>query len=1191
MQAQSTIFDATAACRKSFVECQTFQVLAKAEWAENRLADFNLWASGIGASTRNRASLDARLALRPDARDVIVNLLRLLNALVEGCMVLAESDTTQSNTVQQQQEEEKEHRGRTHSPPQQTPPQRSFSPWSGDSNSDSQSDAPSDIASDTPLSEAMKNVDSILDQLARIAIIIRQSGTRSRLQKADRMLRLEEHQDLRDHLIAVVLSTGPFSSEHTFSSDQIDPNKLSTVQLRLINCNLKRRNRFLYAQRHSEALDASSHTRVPSGEVTDKGKAPEQPEPESRLQQEPEKPPKPVSAKPVDLLHNPSVKTGTSASGVTDLPLLPQNPVPSQAATTQLSTTVIKLDYPHPPEVNEGALVFRCPCCCRVLPSMMLDKNRWKKHLAEDLCPYTCILPSCPKPEILYITKEAWKAHLLEDHRNVKSWVCFACVDAVQFDEEDAFVTHTLQEHHDAISKDQIPTLKSICSRSVPAEISSCPLCPWPTEKDGEVDKGALIDHIAEEVHAFSLRSLPWGSDAATQETPPLTKAEKPPLPHYFDTNKYFAENMDGSSSSGTDSNDTMQRELKKLREEGPLVYSDSSDTQTRPMSSHTIGKQIRYKLLPISHDTLFLPRFLPQGDLDSILSEEVVCEIIAEALKTSETEAIEIRRKICGNRSEPRLIKVLATLILIEKVKYIRYFLDYNVYDDQLPLSPNYSEAVFQNWKQSYIESFCERQYVVLAPVFDFRTLNHYRFGPKIPMPFLERLDSQRGAHGTISRVRIHPDHQRWDPDSPPKYDTSVFAIKKFWDHTNFNQEREALERFSYPQKGHKHLIQLLLSYQLADEYFMVFPWAQGNLAEFWKKNPSNPTSRDDSYWFIKQCEGLASGLRKVHRDDSWPPRHDHIGDAFQADSRNLGRHGDIKPENILWFAEPGGSRGHLVVADFTLMRFHSVDSVEHTEARNVGFSATYCPPEVDEDSQTLVSQRYDTWTLGCVYLEFITWYLIGYEAIRGDSFKSPTGKCLESFDIVRLNDYKKHSVPSNRFFTPNDGSGANVKDSVKKWIRMLHGNQFCSQAMHDFLDLVENHMLVPVPNDRYSMDQVCAELTQISRDCQRNDYCHGGDPRLLSNNDGFPPEFTKQSTDYNLFQKMTNPASTSSLDSRVNLDLHVLEAAFADAIPTGHQPSMPISLGDAHPSRLGDQPTGDGQSKAGQHLSPPDT
>src|SRR6202043_3866350 len=111
---------------------------------------------------------------------------------------------------------------------------------------------------------------------------IRRSGTRSRLQKADRMLRLEDHQDFCAHLIAVMLSQGPSSAEYTFSLEKIDPSKLSTVQLRLINCNLKRRNRFLYAQEHSKGLDATSSTRIPPKDVIDPKRAPEQPEPETR---------------------------------------------------------------------------------------------------------------------------------------------------------------------------------------------------------------------------------------------------------------------------------------------------------------------------------------------------------------------------------------------------------------------------------------------------------------------------------------------------------------------------------------------------------------------------------------------------------------------------------------------------------------------------------------------------------------------------------------------------------------------------------------------------------------------------------------------------------------------------------------------------------------------------------------------
>ena len=162
-----------------------------------------------------------------------------------------------------------------------------------------------------------------------------------------------------------------------------------------------------------------------------------------------------------------------------------------------------------------------------------------------------------------------------------------------------------MQEHHETISKDQIPTLKSACKRSAPAEIGSCPLCPWTTAKDGKVDRGAMIDHIAEDVHAFSLRSLPWGPDvkdeskeriehgaakvrawlmkyqlssAATQEIPPLMVTERPSVPHYFDINEYFAENVESSNGSGSDSNNTRKPELKKLQEEVSLPLSDSSN-------------------------------------------------------------------------------------------------------------------------------------------------------------------------------------------------------------------------------------------------------------------------------------------------------------------------------------------------------------------------------------------------------------------------------------------------------------------------------------------------------------------------------------------------------------------------------------------------------------------------------------
>lgn len=83
-----SIFNASNACRQSFEDCLTVTSLINNEWAENRLAEFNLWAAGVGASVKERASLDTRLTLQTEVRDVVTNLLVMLKAFIEECKTL-----------------------------------------------------------------------------------------------------------------------------------------------------------------------------------------------------------------------------------------------------------------------------------------------------------------------------------------------------------------------------------------------------------------------------------------------------------------------------------------------------------------------------------------------------------------------------------------------------------------------------------------------------------------------------------------------------------------------------------------------------------------------------------------------------------------------------------------------------------------------------------------------------------------------------------------------------------------------------------------------------------------------------------------------------------------------------------------------------------------------------------------------
>jgi hypothetical protein len=246
-----------------------------------------------------------------------------------------------------------------------------LSPWSDDSASDSQLASEFErLSSSNSLQKNMQDVEMILDQLARVAVAVRRSGRRSRLQKADQRFKPAEHEDLQKHLTTILLARPEFSEE------QIHASKLSEVQQRLIHCNLKRRNRFLYAQQHSKWLNTDAAGRLSQEQAIETrpavgGESTKEKQKSLPLTTKP-------SSEAAAALINPTVRTGTSASAVSDSLALPRALLLAPATSTIMSSTVINLKYPRPPKIEKGALVFTCPCCCQVLPAAFSEGNRWK---------------------------------------------------------------------------------------------------------------------------------------------------------------------------------------------------------------------------------------------------------------------------------------------------------------------------------------------------------------------------------------------------------------------------------------------------------------------------------------------------------------------------------------------------------------------------------------------------------------------------------------------------------------------------------------------------------------------------------------------------------------------------------------------------------------------------------------------
>ncbi|KAK0672562.1 hypothetical protein QBC41DRAFT_19580 [Cercophora samala] len=454
-RASRSILAATSACRQRLTECIAMPALMADEWPRKRLADFNLWASDSGAMAKQRASLDRRLADKHTVREVTLNLLNLLENLLIRCKSKA------LETLVKRDEE-------------------------------------------TDLLELFEDIEDIMAQLVRISAAIRGAGMRARFDRADDSFNPERHTELQRHLeFLVQVSSLGESQKERGNLDLVSPRNTTAVAQRLISANLIRRHRYLYARRRWTKQAPESETvttlpvvleeSIPSGQVQTPATVPA---PFSKADVRETKP----------QLAAPSVITST-------VPTVIQGPIQiphgRQSSMTAPSSTSSKAVYPKPPKFGKDALFFRCPCCFQTLPVTSAKRSRWRKHLSQDIQPYTCILDDCSKPLQLYLTRKEWTQHMREEHEASKYWLCSACLEPTRFDVEGHFDHHLRTQHGDDVHEDQIPTFISMSTHTSPPSLLSCPLCP-PQADGEEVDPDALLDHAAEHIHSFSLQSLPW---------------------------------------------------------------------------------------------------------------------------------------------------------------------------------------------------------------------------------------------------------------------------------------------------------------------------------------------------------------------------------------------------------------------------------------------------------------------------------------------------------------------------------------------------------------------------------------------------------------------------------------------------------------------------------------------------------
>lgn len=288
--------------------------------------------------------------------------------------------------------------------------------------------------------------------------------------------------------------------------------------------------------------------------------------------------------------------------------------------------------------------------------------------------------------------------------------------------------------------------------------------------------------------------------------------------------------------------------------------------------------------------------------------------------------------------------------------------------------------------------------------------------------------------------------------------------AVKQFHKQEPFNTERENLEKTGMLKNP--HLISHLALYQRDNSSCIIFPWAEGgDLRNFWEQRNRIERTAELTLWSLEQMRGIASALAVLHKDEV------------------NGRHGDLKPDNILHFNSTDHKNGVLLIGDFGISKFH----VEGTDVRGAlithskATTPAYEAPEAALPQIKARSRKYDIWSLGCIYLEFVIWLLYGVEGINAFRRARKDAPHQAFYDLT--NDAR--GEPSAMVHPIVTQAIKDLKLAAKTEEKNNDSDAPVNQAKQTsigaLVDLIENNLLLASWEERSSAEEVEGKLKNL--------------------------------------------------------------------------------------------------------------
>jgi serine/threonine protein kinase len=280
-----------------------------------------------------------------------------------------------------------------------------------------------------------------------------------------------------------------------------------------------------------------------------------------------------------------------------------------------------------------------------------------------------------------------------------------------------------------------------------------------------------------------------------------------------------------------------------------------------------------------------------------------------------------------------------------------------------------------------------------------------------------------------------------------------------------------KAMKQFNIHQA-----VTLLCTYEMEvngrSRFYFISPWATGNLMGLWRTNPSGgDLIKFTDRWMIKQCKDMTEFLSCLHANAaedsekfSVPP--DQEEPIFM-------RHGDIKPENILWYADYPGclDGGALVLGDFGISKAHRRSTKSFSNPVNTKHTETYAAPEFAvKGRQHTIGRASDLWSSACTWLNFATWFVWGIQGVRDFA---------EERDEQ---DPNEATFSDDRFFRlTNNNVKAEVKPKVLNWVKRIRKEKKCTPLVEAFIGIAMDDMLVVDGKKRATALEISRKLEYL--------------------------------------------------------------------------------------------------------------